>query len=86
MGVYDTVEVPCPECGRIEYFQSKSGKRLMANYTLQDVPDDVLKDINRHAPCKCIDCQTLFFVGTKKEPLTWESTYNPNNLYGEENE
>ncbi len=86
MGIYDTVEVPCPKCGKIAYFQSKSGECLMANYTLQNVPDDVFKDINRHTPCKCRDCQTLFFVGAKKEPLVWETTYNPHNLYGENNE
>jgi len=88
MGCYDTVEVPCPECGKIEYFQSKSGERMMENYTLQNVPDDVLVDVNRHAPYKCRDCQTLFLVNpfSLQESMKWMSTYNPHDLYGEEDE
>lgn len=87
MGVYDTVEVPCPKCGKIEYFQSKSGERLMENYTLQNVPDDVLIDINRHAPYRCKNCQTLFLVNpiALDGSMVWKTTYDPNSLYGEEN-
>ena len=86
MGCYDTIEVPCPECGKIEYFQSKSGERMMENYTLENVPDDVLDDINRHAPYKCRECDTTFCVLIKRLAMSvkWRSTYNPNDPYGEE--
>jgi len=88
MGCYDTVEVPCPECGKVEYFQSKGGDCRMANYTLDYAPNDVLDDINRHSPYTCRECDTTFCVMVKKMaiPVKWRSTYNPHNLYGEENE
>jgi len=87
MGCYDVVEVPCPQCGKEAWFQSKGGERKMANYTLENVPDGVFADINRHAPCRCTDCSTLFFVNiiTRKSQI-WESDYNPHDLYGENNE
>jgi predicted RNA-binding Zn-ribbon protein involved in translation (DUF1610 family) len=62
MGCYDTVLVPCPECGEIEYFQSKGGDCLMRDFTLDECPTDVLTDINRHAPYECQRCGTKFEV------------------------
>jgi len=55
MSCYDVVNVPYPSCGRRLEFQSKGGECKMSVYTLQDVPNDVLSDVNMHAPllCKC---------------------------------
>jgi predicted RNA-binding Zn-ribbon protein involved in translation (DUF1610 family) len=61
MGTPDSIKVPCPNCGKIEYFQSKGGEKLMANYTLKNAPKDVLSNINRHSPYKC-KCGTWFYV------------------------
>lgn len=55
MGCYDVVLVECPNCGELHEFQSKSGECLLYNYDLEDCPDDVLQDVNRHAPYEC-DC------------------------------
>lgn len=62
MGMYDSVEVPCPKCGELSDFQSKGGDCLLRCYTLEDCPDDVLSNVNRHAPNKCRLCGTLFEV------------------------
>lgn len=61
MGMYDTVIVPCPECGENEYFQSKSGDCELSLFDLKDCPDDILSDVNRHSPYYC-DCKTVFEV------------------------
>lgn len=61
MGVYDSVMVPCPSCGEKQEAQSKSGKCLLEFFELSEAPDDVLADVNRHAPFKC-KCGTTFFV------------------------
>ena len=62
MGMYDTVMVPCPTCGEPAEFQSKSGDCKLDTYTLEDAPDDVLDDVNRHGPNSCGKCSTLFGV------------------------
>ena len=64
MGVYDSVMVPCPRCGRSSEFQSKSGQCTLELYELDDCPQDVLADINRHSPhaCDYKDCDSIFEV------------------------
>lgn len=62
MGMYDSVMVPCPECGQYAEFQSKSGMCLLDTYSLGDAPDDVLMDVNRHSPHKCEKCGTKYSV------------------------
>ena len=60
--MYDTVVVPCPTCGETGEFQSKSGECKLETYALDDAPDDVLLDVNRHAPSRCHACGTLYSV------------------------
>ena len=62
MGVYDTVYVPCPNCGEPYEAQSKSGDCTLAIYTLDDAPPDVLAGVNRHAPFVCDECGEVFKV------------------------
>ena len=61
MGMYDTVIVPCPECGKKEEFQSKSGECYLQVVVLEECPIDILADVNRHSPYTC-DCGTVFEV------------------------
>ena len=68
MGMFDTVLVPCPTCGTTSDFQSKSGDCTLAAYTLDEAPDDVLMDVNRHSPQTCRKCGTRF--GVKLKVLT----------------
>jgi len=62
MGCFDTVLVPCPRCGAIDEFQSKSGDCLFEEYSLEDCPAEILFDVNRHAPAICLECGTRFMV------------------------
>ena len=55
MGMYDSVIVKCPKCMAEHEFQSKSGDCLLNVFTLEDCPDDVIVNANRHSPYKC-DC------------------------------
>lgn len=63
MGLYNSIMVPCPKCGRREEFQSKSGSTECGEYMLENTPLDVLEDVNRHGPRCCRDCGTCFDVG-----------------------
>ena len=67
MGVYDTVIIKCPKCGEEHDFQSKSGTCILGYYTLDNCPEDVVHDINRHSPYEC-ECGGLLSVNidTKK--------------------
>lgn len=65
MGMFDEVRVPCPTCGKVELFQSKGGRCVLAVYDLDEAPEDVLSDIGRHGPMKCEECGTTFEVSTR---------------------
>lgn len=62
MGMFDMVLVPCPKCGRKSEFQSKGGECILATYELNEAPQDVLSDVNRHAPNTCEKCGAEFWV------------------------
>ena len=70
MGVYDSVMVPCPRCGREVSFQSKSGPCELRDYKLDECPLDVLVDVNRHSPhaCEDDDCPTAFEIHFRTSP------------------
>lgn len=62
MGVYDIVNVPCPSCGEKAEAQSKGGACELVTYELHKAPEDVLSDVNRHAPFDCRECGQRFQV------------------------
>jgi len=55
MGMFDSVYVPCPRCGKEHEFQSKAAPDPCLNrYTLDDAPDVVLADIGGGTvACEC---------------------------------
>ena len=65
MGIYDTIIVQCPNCGKPYNAQSKSGPCEMREYSLAEAPEDVLVDVNRHAPFEC-ECGCVFEVGENR--------------------
>jgi len=77
MGMFDTVIVSCPNCGEETEFQSKSGDCMLRHYTLEDCPDDVLSNVNRHAPYDC-HCGVSFEVDVYKKiaVLVWKGEGN----------
>ena len=64
MGMFDRVMVPCPKCGTEIECQSKGGDCTLTTYTLESAPANVLSDVNRHAPHKCV-CGLAFAVKVK---------------------
>jgi len=73
MGCYDIVKVPCPTCGVSSEFQSKGGECRLNVYTMGYAPNDVMSDVNRHAPCTCDNCGTRFEVKAIYEVVAWQS-------------
>ena len=59
--MFDSVMVKCPICGQENEFQSKSGECFLEVYTLENCPDDVMVNVNRHSPIEC-RCGTLYEV------------------------
>jgi len=72
--MFDTVLVPCPQCGTKEEFQSKSGECFLQVVELENCPPDIFADINRHSPYSCSKCNSQFQVDlkTRKSILTSE--------------
>lgn len=62
MGLYDIILVPCPKCGEEYDFQTKSGPCCLGVFFLAEAPEDVLADVNRHAPAECGRCGNHFYV------------------------
>ena len=54
--------VPCPKCGEKYEAQSKGGECSLSQYELAACPQDVLSDVNRHAPFVCEKCGCMFDV------------------------
>ena len=61
MGMFNTVLVNCPKCGKTHEFQSKSGNCTLEEYNLKECPTDVIIDVNRYSPYKCA-CGAVFEV------------------------
>ena len=55
MGVFDSVNVPCPNCGGGVEFQSKAGECYCNWYTLDTAPAEILRDIV-NGPQRCRQC------------------------------
>ena len=45
MGMFDSVIVQCPNCGKGMEFQSKAGDCDLISYTLESAPSEILMDI-----------------------------------------
>lgn len=68
MGCYESVLIHCPKCKAKQYAQSKSGPCEYGYYSsIEETPEDVLQDINRHAPFHCNDCGAIFEVDLEKK-------------------
>jgi hypothetical protein len=64
MGMFDSVMVTCPKCGKLTEFQSKAGKRMLLTYEESHVPTGIAADLSgKEGHCdECrapITCQSL---------------------------
>ena len=55
MGLFDSVYVDCPHCGKQVEFQSKAGDCSMSVYSLDSAPSYVVRDI-LNEPMHCGAC------------------------------
>jgi hypothetical protein len=69
MCLFDSVYVPCPDCGKQYEFQSKAGGPHLNSYTLDDAPGVILADLNG-ATARC-DCGTTFGIYTNIQVSVW---------------
>ena len=62
MGVYNTILVPCPECGNEVEFQTKSGDCSLTTYSILCAPYEEVKGImGRNNYCR--ECNTEVTIG-----------------------
>lgn len=55
MGMFDSVYVACPHCGKPVEHQSKEGECYLNRYSLEDAPSEILFDI-MNDPVHCESC------------------------------
>ena len=61
MGMYDTLCFKCPACNKITTEQSKAGDCLLASYSLDNAPLEILTNINafsKKGELYCEHCET----------------------------
>lgn len=70
MGMFDSINIPCPTCGSRQDAQSKSGQCHLDVFEMETAPFEVLMDVNRHAPFTCRKCGAVFAVKVKAMATT----------------
>jgi len=77
MGMFDTVMIMCPSCGKITKQQSKMGECMLREYTLAEAPLAVLSDMkydSDHDGLHCEHCKIKFILNIETRiKLTTES-------------
>lgn len=68
MGIFDSVYVDCPHCGKPVEFQSKEGDPYMNHFTLLTAPDEILRDI-LNWPNHCETCDGWFALLDQRYPI-----------------
>lgn len=70
MGLFDSIYVDCPHCGKPVEFQTKADEApYMRRYTLDDAPDHMLIDI-LNDPHHCGTCDGWFALLDPRYPIT----------------
>ena len=46
MGMFDSLMVPCPQCGEDIEYQSKAGECVLTRFDINDVPACIADDVN----------------------------------------
>lgn len=67
MGCYNTIVIPCPECGTTHEFQTKSGSCGMKTYHISNVPLEDFAGIVGDS-VECEKCGTVFGVPEETKP------------------
>jgi uncharacterized Zn-finger protein len=59
MGMFDTVKMNCPSCGKEIEVQSKAGECVMAEYDINNAPAVILLDVSSKI-IECDECNERF--------------------------
>jgi len=71
MGMFDRIILKCPNCNGFIEFQSKGGECILNEYTLKNVPWNVILSINKEL-VKCPKCSKnikLEITNLPKKPI-----------------
>lgn len=69
MGMFDSVNAKCPECGGNIEFQSKSGECILRNFPITEVPLEIAADIDGEYG-HCDQCHDHFQIKSPGVPGT----------------
>jgi len=71
MGMFDSLFMDCPACGaeRALEFQSKTGPCELNEYTLENIPAEVLMGLHRDIKEKCPQCGKEFLPRVREQKV-----------------
>ena len=61
MGMFDTLLLTCPHCGKTTRHQSKADDCYMADYYLESAPLSIIADVAKN-PLTCDQCNRPFML------------------------
>jgi len=64
MGMFDSVWIECPHCGKAIQEQTKAGDCCCFSYDLNEAPPILKMDISNY-PIECYECGEKFIVRTQ---------------------
>lgn len=70
MGMFDSLYMDCPNCGHKKSleFQSKSGECLLNEYTVENIPNEVLAGLHSYGS-KCRNCGKIYKPVVKEQQV-----------------
>ena len=75
MGMYDSLMVDCPKCGKPVEFQSKAWDCCLDSYKLSDAPTAILVDV-MNEPRYCEKCGQWIALCDPAHPPDWKPRLN----------
>ena len=61
MGMFNTIIVECPNCGKEIEFQTKSGTKMLERYYIDKVPEEEIQGILGQTE-RCYECNQIIEI------------------------
>ena len=68
MGMFDTIYLECPDCGKKNELQTKWGACVLGEYSIDDAPPDAMeKFVQNSVECEYCECEFKVEIVTRPQ-------------------